>query len=288
MSDSTLARIALVGASMIAASLLGAAAVANEQGAVSFEGEQVQGGMLIGEAPSGSSVKSDGEAVTVTDSGRFLIAFEREQVEPTIVEVTLPDGTRLERRLQPQLRDFDIQRIDGLPQDQVTPPQSVLRRIREDARQARKARERRDDRTDWAQGFDWPLTGPITGVYGSQRILNGEARNPHWGIDIAAPTGTPVHAPAPGLVTLAHPDMYFSGGTLFIDHGHGLVSAFLHLNAIHVAVGDTVERGQRVADVGESGRATGPHLDWRINLRDVRIDPALLVTWSENPDAEPR
>lgn len=255
-------------------------------GPVEFEGELVQGGLVVGQAPPGSSVAVDGQPVMISDKGRFLLAFERQQTEATRVDITLPTGMRLTEQLQPEAREFDIQRIDGLPQDKVTPPESVLARIREDARQARQARERRDPRIDWAEGFDWPLTGPVTGVYGSQRILNGEPRNPHWGIDIAAPAGTPVRSPAPGIVTLAHPDMYFSGGTLFIDHGHGLVSAFLHLDAIHVAVGDVVDRGQVVADVGATGRATGPHLDWRMNLRDVRIDPALLLDWSENPDAD--
>lgn len=273
---------------LLAGLLIPALPAAASEGPVAFEGDLVQGGMLVGRAPAGSSVTVDGEAVMTSETGRFLVAFERDRAEPALVEITLPSGTRIERRLVPEEREFDIQRIDGLPQDKVTPPESVLARIREDARQARAARERRDSRADWEQGFDWPLTGPITGVYGSQRILNGEPRNPHWGIDIAAPTGTPVSAPAPGIVTLAHPDMYFSGGTLFIDHGHGLVSAFLHLEAIHVEVGDVVDRGQTVAEVGATGRATGPHLDWRMNLRDVRIDPALLLDWSENPDAEPR
>lgn len=270
------------------AGLLVAPPAATADTTVTFEGEQAQGGLVIGRAPAGSSVSVDGQAVMTSENGRFMVAFEREQTEPSLIEVTLPDGTRVEHRLEPRPRDFEVQRIDGLPQDKVTPPESVLARIRDDARQARQARERRDARTDWAQGFDWPLTGPVTGVYGSQRILNGEPRNPHWGIDIAAPTGTAVRSPAPGVVTLAHPDMYFSGGTLFIDHGHGLVSAFLHLEAIHVAVGDRVDRGQTVAEVGATGRATGPHLDWRMNLRDVRIDPALLIDWSENPDAGPR
>lgn len=254
--------------------------------AVEFEGERVQGGLVVGKAPPGSSVEADGESILVSADGRFLLAFERERTEPIKVEIGLRGGGRIERQIEPRSREFDIQRIDGLPQEQVTPPESVLARIREDARQARRARERRDTRTDWASGFSWPLTGPITGVYGSQRILNGEPRNPHWGIDIAAPTGTPVEAPAAGIVTLAHPDMYYSGGTLFIDHGHGLVSAFLHLEAIHVEVGERVERGHRIAEVGATGRATGPHLDWRMNLRDVRIDPALLLDWSENPDAD--
>lgn len=261
-------------------------AAAEDGGPVRFEGEVVQGGLVVGRAPAGSSVEVDGEPVMTSADGRFLLAFERQQTDPTRVEVVLPTGMRLEETLAPQPREFDIQRIDGLPQDKVTPPESVLARIREDARQAQEARKRRDARLDWSAGFDWPLAGPVTGVYGSQRILNGEPRNPHWGIDIAAPTGTPVRAPAPGVVTLAHPDMYFSGGTLFVDHGHGLVSAFLHLHAMHVKPGDVVDRGEVIAEVGATGRATGPHLDWRMNLREVRIDPALLLDWDENPDAQ--
>jgi len=271
---------------LMAGALLLAAWPATAGDSIEFEGDMVQGGLVIGHAPPGSSVVIDGEPVLTSDDGRFLLAFTREQTDAAHIEITLPRGTRVERHLEPRQREFDIQRIDGLPRDQVTPPESVLARIREDARQAREARKRRDTRSDWADGFDWPLTGPITGVYGSQRILNGQPRNPHWGIDIAAPTGTPVRAPAPGIVTLAHPDMYFSGGTLFIDHGHGLVSAFLHLKALHVEVGEPVDRGQLIAEVGATGRATGPHLDWRMNLLDTRIDPALLLDWSENPDAD--
>ena len=282
MPESSLSRILTGGLGL----MLSLAVVAADDDPLEFDGKLVQGGLLIGNAPEGSSVSVDGSPVMIDSEGRFLVAFAREQTEPSRVEVVLPSGERIERRLEPAPREFEIQRIDGLPQDQVTPPESVLARIRDDARQAGQARQRRDERSDWSGGFDWPLTGPITGVYGSQRILNGEPRNPHWGIDIAAPTGTSVRAPAAGIVTLAHPDMYFSGGTLFIDHGHGLVSAFLHLEAIHVEVGDRVDRGQHVAEVGATGRATGPHLDWRMNLGDVRIDPALLLDWSRNPHAD--
>jgi murein DD-endopeptidase MepM/ murein hydrolase activator NlpD len=129
------------------------------------------------------------------------------------------------------------------------------------------------------------VQGPITGVYGSQRILNGKPRRPHFGIDVAAPVGTPVYAPAPGIVTLAVPDMYFSGGTLIIDHGHKLSSSFLHLHKMHVAVGDRVEQGDLIAEVGATGRVTGAHLDWRINLRRNRIDPELLVPPMPSADA---
>ncbi|NCO18437.1 MAG: M23 family metallopeptidase, partial [Gammaproteobacteria bacterium] len=167
--------------------------------------------------------------------------------------------------------------IDGLPPAQVTPDPAVMERIRAEAAMTREARRRVDDRADFAAGFDWPTRGPITGVYGSQRILNGEPRSPHWGLDVAAPTGTEVRAPAAGIVTLTHSDMYFSGGTLLIDHGLGLSSAFLHLDEILVEPGQRVERGELVARVGATGRVTGPHLDWRMNLGETRIDPQLLL-----------
>lgn len=253
---------------------------------VRLDGEIAQGGLVKGQAPAGSEVSFGGEPVLVSDDGRFLIAFDRDETDPRLLEVTFADGGEWQRELVPESREFNIERIDGLPDEQVTPPPEVLDRIRAEARLANEARTRRDHRDDWSEGFHWPVTGPITGVYGSQRILNGEPRNPHWGIDIAAPTGTPVEAPAPGIVTLAHDDMYFSGGTLFIDHGHGLVSAFLHLSEILVETGEGVEPGQVVARVGATGRVTGAHLDWRMNLGDVRIDPALLVDWNENPDAD--
>ncbi len=141
----------------------------------------------------------------------------------------------------------------------------------------RAARETLADRKDYAEGFGWPLTGRISGVYGSQRILNGEPRQPHYGVDVARPTGTVVTAPAPGVVTLVEADLYYSGGTLIIDHGRGLSSTFIHLSEILVEPGQQVETGDAIAKVGATGRATGPHLDWRMNLGPVRLDPALLA-----------
>jgi murein DD-endopeptidase MepM/ murein hydrolase activator NlpD len=140
-----------------------------------------------------------------------------------------------------------------------------------------KARTRRDNRTDWATGFTWPAQGRLSGFYGSQRVLNGEPRRPHFGVDVAAPTGTPVLAPAPGVVTLAEPDLFYSGGTLIIDHGQGLTSSFLHLSAVSVSVGDTVTTGDRIGAIGATGRASGPHLDWRMNWYDKRVDPQPLA-----------
>ena len=262
----------------ITVALLSLGAVAGSVAAsVELNGPVVQGGLLFGQAPAGSAAWLDGEPLMVSSEGLFLLGFGRDDTEARKLEVELPDGGRWSRWLAPEAREFDIQRIDGLPSAQVTPPPEVLQRIREEAAMARRARERRDLRTDWTGRFIWPTHGRITGVYGSQRILNGEPRAPHWGIDIAAPTGTPVKAPAAGLVTLTHPDMYFSGGTVFVDHGHGLVSAFLHLSEILVESGQRVEQGEVIGQVGATGRATGPHLDWRVNLGDTRVDPMLLL-----------
>jgi murein DD-endopeptidase MepM/ murein hydrolase activator NlpD len=249
----------------------------NASAQVVLEGDLVQGGLLIGTAPPNSEVRLDNQAVMVADDGQFLIGFSRDTTGPHQLTVRLPDETIWQQELIPQRREFDVQRIDGLPPSKVTPQPGVMERIQKEVAMARQARTRRDARTDWDQGFMQPVSGRVTGVYGSQRILNGEPRAPHWGVDIAAPTGTPVVAPAGGIVTLVHEDMYFSGGTLFLDHGHGLISAFLHFDEITVETGERVEQGQVIGLVGATGRATGPHLDWRISLGDVRIDPVLLL-----------
>ena len=149
------------------------------------------------------------------------------------------------------------------------------------------ARARRDQRIDYEGGFTWPASGRISGIYGSQRVLNGEPRRPHFGLDIAAPTGSPVHAPADGIITMTHPDMYFSGGTILLDHGQGLSSSFLHLSKVLVETGTTVKKGDLIAEIGSTGRASGPHLDWRMNWLDRRVDPQLLVKGSPEPAPEP-
>jgi murein DD-endopeptidase MepM/ murein hydrolase activator NlpD len=243
-----------------------------------LSGQAVQGGMMVGSTSPGSRVYQDGQAVRVSAQGDFLLGFTRDSPAESMLSVTLPSGKIIKRSLKVATREYQIQRIDGLPKAKVTPRKPEdLARIRRDIAEAKKARARDDDRQDFLAGFEWPVQGPISGVYGSQRILNGEPRRPHFGVDIAVPVGTPVRAPAPGIVTLAVPDMFFSGGTLIIDHGHRLSSSFLHLSKLHVDVGDRVEQGDLVAEVGATGRVTGAHLDWRMNLRDRRIDPQLLV-----------
>jgi murein DD-endopeptidase MepM/ murein hydrolase activator NlpD len=255
-----------------------AAAPAQAQsGAMLLEGILTQGGFAKGKVPPGSQVMYEGTAVSVAEDGRFVIGFHRDEPPNTELAVTLPDGVRQSYPLEIGQRAYDIQRIDGLPPKSVTPPQQVLDRIAAEAAQVRAARARNTD-ADWYQsGWEWPATGRISGVFGSQRILNGEPRQPHYGIDIAAPAGTPVRAPADGQVSLVHPDMYYSGGTLMIDHGRGLASTFLHLQSIDVAEGDFVERGTVIGSVGSTGRSTGPHLDWRINWLSSRLDAALFA-----------
>ena len=245
--------------------------------ALELSGSAVQGGILVGKAAPGSSVSLDGSAIMVADTGEFIIAFARDESGTRTLRVEAPDGAVKIRTLDIEEREFRIERVDGLPPATVTPDPESLERIRNDAAMVRKARSLRAERTDFAAGFDWPAEGRISGVYGSQRILNGEPRNPHWGLDIAAPEGTPVRAPAAGVITLAHPDLYYSGGTVILDHGHGLSSTFLHLSRIHVAVGDRLEPGDLIGEIGATGRATGPHLDWRMNWLDKRVDPQTLL-----------
>jgi len=244
---------------------------------VELTGQAVQGGVLFGQAPAGSEVTWNDLVLPISDEGRFVFGLSKDATVSTTLKVRLPDGRDWEKEITPTVREFEIQRIDGLDPSRVTPPPEVMERIANDAYLARKARETISEHVAFDEPFIWPVKGRITGVYGAQRILNGEPRAPHWGVDIAAPTGTPVMAPAAGIVALVHKDMYFSGGTLFIDHGHGLMSAFLHLDDIHVEAGEWVDQGQSVASVGSTGRSTGPHLDWRVSWRDVRVDAQLLV-----------
>lgn len=247
-------------------------------GPLELEGRLEQGALVIGKTEPGARVRQDGQEVPVSAHGDFVIGFEREASPVSTLEVELPDGRKLVKELHIAKRKYNIQRIDGLPPSKVTPKKEAdLKRIREDIAQARKARALVDDRTDYLTGFQWPAEGRISGVYGSQRVLNGKPRRPHFGVDIAGPVGKPVRAPADGIVTLAHPDMFYSGGTLIMDHGQGLSSTFLHLSRIRVKEGERVKKGQIVAEMGATGRVTGPHLDWRMNLRGKRVDPQTVV-----------
>ncbi len=240
-------------------------------------GDLVQGGLVRGRVSPGTEVEFDGQPVRVSPRGDFVIGFGRDEPEQVALVTRNADGVAHRRMLAVAKREYEVQRIDGLPPKKVNPSAEHLARIQREVALVSAVRRMDDPRTDFADGFIWPARGRISGVYGSQRILNGEPRRPHFGVDIAARTGTPVVAPAAGVVTLVHEDMYFSGGTLILDHGHGLSSAFLHLSKISVAEGTRVAQGDLIAEVGGTGRATGPHLDWRVNLFDRRLDPQMLV-----------
>ena len=244
---------------------------------VQFDGKFTQGGLIFAKTEPGAVAFQDGQKVPVSPNGDFLIGFTRDAPTASTLVIHLPDGTQEKHVLKITQRKFDIQRIDGLPPRKVTPREEDLKRIKADRTAVKAARARIDERLDFLHGFDWPVRGRISGVYGSQRILNGKPKWPHYGVDIAGPVGTPVRAPADGIVTLAHPDMFYSGGTLIMDHGHGLSSTFLHLSKILVEKGQVVKKGQIVAKMGATGRVTGPHLDWRMNLRGKRLDPQLIV-----------
>lgn len=261
----------------LAIAFVGAGHAAVEAGELHIEGPQIQGGLLLGKATPGSTVRFDGESIRVSDDGAFLIGFNRDAPARSVADVEFPDGSRTKLVFEVQRREYEIQRIDGLPSDKVDLNEEDLARVRSENASIAESRLTDAPRQDFLDGFVWPSKGIITGVYGTQRFLNGQPRQPHYGIDIAAPVGAPVVAPAGGVVTLVHDDMFFSGGTVILDHGHGLSSAFLHLSRILVAKGDRVSQGELIAEVGATGRVTGPHLDWRINLFSRRLDPALLA-----------
>ena len=174
-------------------------------------------------------------------------------------------------------REYKIQRIDGLPQKKVTPDPASVKRISIENAMIKKVRAVDTDRAYFASGFDWPVKGPISGVFGSQRVLNGKPKNPHNGVDVAAPQGTAIVAPADGVVALVHGDMFYTGKTVMIDHGHGLTSVYAHMSAILVKDGQKVTRGTPIGKIGKTGRVTGPHLHWGVTLFGTHLDPRLLT-----------
>lgn len=240
-----------------------------------------QGGIVFGQAHDLQSIQLNGKEVLFSEQGEFVFGFAYNETQDAELTLHYTTGESWSHTYPVQAREFKIQRIDGLPQQTVTPNPEVTARIKKDNEQVWLARQHRTTRNDFIKPFIWPADGPITGVYGSQRILNGVPKAPHYGLDIAAPTGTVAVAPAAGIVRLVAPDMVLSGGTLIIDHGYGFFSTFLHLSAIDVQVGQEVKQGEPVARIGATGRATGPHLDWRINWGDVRLDPYYLIRDAE-------
>lgn len=265
------------GRRLLAGALLGLWSGAALAGTLDLDGPLEEGGLVRGRTVPGAQVRLDGRAVRVAPDGRFIFGFGRDAPEHAALDVTFPDGSRGHRDLRVAKRHYAIQRIDGLPPRQVTPGPAVMARIRRDVAAVKAARAADSDALAFEAPLRWPALGPISGVYGSQRILNGEPRRPHFGVDIAAPAGSPVEAAAAGRVTLAAHDLYFTGGTVVIDHGYGLSTTYLHLATVEVAPGQAVAAGERIGTVGATGRATGPHLDWRVNWYEVRLDPMLAA-----------
>lgn len=244
---------------------------------VSLSGRLEQGGIVLGRASPGASARLDGKPVPVDGEGRFLLGFGREAPAEAVLEVAEPGRPAETRRLAIAPRQWQIQRIDGLPTEKVTPDPAQLARIKAENELVASRRARVTATALFLGGLGQPADGPVSGVFGSQRILNGEARSPHSGVDIAAPTGAPVRAVAEGVVTLAHGDLFYTGQTVMIDHGLGLQTVYAHLSRLNVAEGQRVTAGQVIGAVGASGRATGPHLHWGATWLDVRLDPQAVM-----------
>ena len=257
--------------------VLAFAATPSPAGELRLDGPLIQGGLVRGATEPGAEVRFQGRRVRVSAEGLFLVGFGRDDEGPFALEVRHPDGAVTRRSLAIARREYPVQRIDGLPPNMVTPSAAELARIRREAARIAEVRARDTGKALFAGGFAWPLAGAVTGVYGSQRILNGEPRRPHYGVDIAAPEGAPVTAPADGVVALAEPDLFFTGGTVMLDHGHGLTSVYSHLSEVAVVRGARVRQGDVIGRVGATGRVTGAHLDWRVNLFATRLDPALIA-----------
>lgn len=235
------------------------------------------GSLVVGRTQPGSVVFVGARKVLVTPDGRFAVGIGPTPKAITHIEVRFPDGTAAKRSITASDRTYAIEDIKGLPQQTVTPDKDTEARIAAEQARVVKARERNDARTSFTGVFEWPARGRISGVYGSQRILNGVPKNPHYGVDVAARTGTPIAAPQAGIVSFAESGLVLTGGTVIVDHGHGVSSVFIHMSRLDVAVGDTVAQGEILGAVGATGRASGPHLHWGMNWFDVRLDPALIA-----------
>ncbi len=245
--------------------------------AIEFKGKFVQGHFILGKTEPGSKITIDKKSVRVSKDGFFAFGLGRDRKnDVTIIENSQNEIKTIIKKVLK--RDYQIQRIDGLPKKKVTPPEEVFERIKNENKLIGAARNIDSDLTFFQNKFILPLDDAIiTGVYGSQRILNGKPRWPHYGLDFAGDLGTPIKAMADGIVTLAENDLYFTGATLIFDHGHGISTLYMHLDKIFVEKDDIVKQGDIIGTVGSSGRSTGPHLDVRLNWFNVRLDPASVL-----------
>ena len=244
-----------------------------------LKGRFVQSGYAVGQAAPGGVLWVDGvQRGPVDKSGSFYVGFDRDAPASSTIEIRNGDKS-VPATLTIAPTTYDVQRVDGLPQDTVTPADpALLARIKREAALKNEAFASRLDADYFRGGFQWPLEHfVVSGHFGNQRVLNGTPASPHMGFDMAAPTGTPIHAPQKGLVVLSETDLFYEGGLLLVDHGQGLISMYLHQSRVIARKGDMVEPGQVIGEVGAKGRATGPHLCWRLKWTDRHMDPSLMV-----------
>ena len=250
--------------------------------AVELRGDFIQGGLLFGETNSDNTVLYNNKAVPIDEKGEFLLGLGRKHPKYGELTVKTPDDKIVTKKIEIKQRKYHIQKINNLEQSKVTPPEKYFERIKKEVAKIKKAKSFEINNSYYHAGFRMPTEGIITGVYGSQRILNGVPKRPHYGIDIANKIGTPILSPSDGIVVLVEKDLYFSGGTIIISHGRGLTSSLLHLKDILVEEGSYIKKGEVIGLMGDTGRATGSHLDWRMELRGVRVDPYLLIKKKNN------
>jgi len=244
--------------------------------AIEFKGKFLQGHYIVGITDPSSQIIIDKKKVRVSEDGFFVFGIDRDRkFDLTITKITSGKSEKLIKKVLK--RKYNIQRIDGLEESKVTPPESVYKRIKEENNKIGKARAIDSDLPFFKNQFIMPVEGIISGVYGSQRILNGKPKWPHYGIDIAAKKGTMIKSSASGIVTMAEDDLYYTGGTIIMDHGHGISTIYSHLESIMVSVGDLINQGDIIGTVGSTGRSTGPHLDFRVNWFQTRLDPMSLL-----------
>lgn len=245
---------------------------------IKLSGAPIQGALLRGTAPRGvTALDLDGVKVPVAPDGAFLLGFNRDAPPLGVLTVTFADGQVVTEPLTVEPRAWRREFVAVAARGGV-PSEAFMARRKPELEMIAAARARQSDSAGWRQQFIWPATGRVSGIFGSQRIYAGEPGSFHSGVDVAGAVGTPVVAPADGVVILAAPTPFsLEGNLLMIDHGMGLNSAFLHLSAIDVKLGDTVRQGQPIGRIGATGRATGPHLHWSMKWNDARIDPQLLV-----------
>tara|TARA_A100001035_G_scaffold130613_1_gene102704 strand:+ start:426 stop:1235 length:810 start_codon:yes stop_codon:yes gene_type:complete len=245
--------------------------------ALQFNGKFIQGHFIVGKTDPNSKVIIDKKQIKVSKDGFFAFGIGKDRKYDVVIRI-IKNGETTKVVKKVQKRKYNIQRIDGLEEKKVTPPEEVYERIKKENILIAKAREINSDLDYFKNKFILPVDNAIiTGVYGSQRILNGKPRWPHYGIDFAQKLGTPIKAMADGVVTLAEKDLYFTGATLIFDHGHGISTLYMHLDQIFVELGDIVKQGDIIGTVGSSGRSTGPHLDVRLNWFGTRLDPATVL-----------